>query len=66
MIVAILTALIFNGCATDGIYSVGKTIYIGGKAVVIKNADLLDEDTLETLKKADDYASRYDLSLIHI
>ena len=57
------TALVvgmFSGCATDGIYNVGKTVYIGGKAVVIQNADLLDEDTLATLKKADEYASRYD------
>ena len=65
-IVAITLAILglgvcaFTGCATDKAYNVAKTIYIGGKAVVIQNADMLDKKTLDTLKKADDYAKRYD------
>jgi len=55
-----VVAGLFAGCATDTAYGVAKTIYIGGKAVVVQNADLLDTKTLDTLKKADEYAKRYD------
>lgn len=59
-ILAITVALLFSGCATDGVYNVGKTVYIGGKAVVIANADLLPQETLDKLEKADEIAARYD------
>ena len=60
LVATLVSVALFSGCATNGVYNVGKTIYVGGKAVVVMNADLLDEKTLNTLKKADDYATRYD------
>jgi len=59
-ILTIAIALLFSGCVTDGVYNVGKTVYIGGKAVVIANADLLPQDTLDKLDRVDDMAIRYD------
>lgn len=56
----IMAAMLFSGCATDGVYNVGKTVYIGGKAVVIANADLLPQETLDKLEKVDELATRYD------
>lgn len=58
--ILLLLMLSLSGCATDGAYGVAKTIYVGGKEVVIANADLLDETTLEKLEKIDDLACRYD------
>lgn len=55
-----LIAFMFSGCATDGAYNVGKVVYIGGKAVVIANADLLPPDTINKLERFDDMATRYD------
>ena len=52
--------LLLSGCATDTAYGVAKTVYVGGKAVVIANADLLDDETIAKLEKVDDYATRYD------
>lgn len=52
--------MLLSGCATDGAYSVAKTVYVGGKAVVIANADLLDDETLSKLERVDDIAERYD------
>ena len=60
IVVSILLLLMFSGCATDGAYGVARSIYVGGKEVVIANADLLDESTLEKLKTLDDAAVRYD------
>jgi len=59
LIVAVLL-LLFSGCVTDSVYNVSKTVYIGGKAVVIANADLLPQETLDKLEKVDDMATRYD------
>ena len=59
-IVMCMMVALLCGCATDGAYGVAKTIYVGGKEVVIANADLLDETTLEKLEKIDDLACRYD------
>lgn len=60
LIVTLFASVLLTGCVTDKAYTVGKTIYIGGKAVVIANSDLLDEETLEKLKSLDDKAVRYD------
>jgi len=59
-LIFVLVALSLTGCITDKFYGVGKTIYVGGKAVVIQNADMLDEKTLNKLKSIDDKATRYD------
>ena len=50
----------FTGCATNGLYSVSKTIYIKGKEVVIENYDSLDEDTKRKLEAIDELAIEYD------
>jgi len=59
-LITLVALLIFTGCVTDKPYGVAKTIYVGGKAVVIQNADLLDKATLDKLKNIDKYAKRYD------
>lgn len=50
----------FTGCVTDTAYAVTKTIYVGGKKIVINNAENLSPETLEKLEKLDDYALKYD------
>lgn len=50
----------FTGCVTDEAYAVTKTIYIGGKKIVINNAENLSPETLQKLEKLDDYALKYD------
>ena len=55
-----LAALVFTGCATNGLYSVSKTVYIKGKEVVIENYDSLDDDTKRKLEAIDDLAEKYD------
>lgn len=61
LLISVGLVMVIAGCSvTDKIYGVGKTIYIGGKEVVIQNADLLDKETLNRLDKLDDAAARYD------
>ena len=60
ILISALAVFAFSGCVTDKAYGIGKTIYVGGKAVVIQNADMLDENTLDKLRSIDDYATRYD------
>ena len=55
-----LVSLMFIGCATNGLYSVSKTIYVKGKEVVIENYDSLDEDTKRKLEAIDELAIKYD------
>ena len=56
-----LASLMFIGCgATNGMYSVSKTIYVKGKEVVIENYDSLDEDTKRKLEAIDELAIKYD------
>ena len=55
-----LVSLMFIGCATNGLYSVSKTIYVKGKEVVIENYDSLDEDTKRKLEAIDELAEKYD------
>ena len=55
-----LVSLMFIGCATNGLYSVSKTVYIKGKEVVIENYDSLDEDTKRKLEAIDELAEKYD------
>ena len=50
----------FTGCVTDTAYAVTETIYVGGKKIVINNAENLSPETLEKLEKLDDYAVKYD------
>lgn len=50
----------FTGCVADKAYAVTKTIYVGGKKIVINNAEKLSPETLEKLEKLDDYAVKYD------
>ena len=57
----IMAIVLLSGCAQmDGVYNTGKKIYVGGREVVIQNADKLDEETLNKLERIDDYAGRYD------
>ncbi len=60
IITAFMTVGVFTGCVTDKAYAVTKTIYVGGKKIVINNADKLSPETLEKLEKLDDYAVKYD------
>ena len=53
-------ALLFSGCATDALYSAGKTVYVGGKKVVIANWDELSPEAQAKLKAVDKYATKYD------
>lgn len=55
-----LAALVFAGCATNGVYHVSKTIYIKGKEVVIENYDSLDDGTKRKLEAIDELAIKYD------
>ena len=55
-----LASLMFIGCATNGLYSVSKTIYVKGKEVVIENYDSLDEYTKRKLEAIDELAIKYD------
>ena len=55
-----LASLMFIGCATNGLYSVSKTIYVKGKEVVIENYDSLDDDTKRKLEAIDELAIKYD------
>ena len=55
-----LASLMFIGCATNGLYSASKTIYVKGKEVVIENYDSLDEDTKRKLEAIDELAIKYD------
>lgn len=57
---AVVMVLGLTGCATDGLYYTGKTIYIGGKKVVVANRDRLDESTLNKLKAIDEKVVLYD------
>ena len=50
----------FSGCVTDKLYNSGKTVYVKGKGVVIKNYDELPVDIQEKLKRIDKYATKYD------
>ena len=52
--------LFLGGCATDGAYNVAKIAYVGGKQIVVINADLIDADTMAELKKIDRVAVTYD------
>ena len=56
----LLSLMLLSGCATDGVYNVGKVMYVGGKQVIVANSDLLDEGTLYELRKIDRAASTYD------
>lgn len=56
----VLIAVFLSGCATDGAYSVAKIAYVGGKQIVVINADLIDADTMAELKKIDRVAVTYD------
>ncbi len=60
LIASLFVLGVFSGCATDGIYNSGKTIYIKGKAVVVENYDSLPIEIQEKLKKVDSYATKYD------
>ena len=60
LIVSLVIIGLFSGCATNGLYSVSKTIYIKGKEVVVENYDSLDEDTKRKLEAIDELAIKYD------
>lgn len=61
-----LVSLMFIGCATNGLYSFSKTIYVKGKEVVIENYDSLDEDTKRKLEAIDELAIKYDETRVEI
>ena len=60
MMIATFMIVAFTGCVTDTAYEVTKTIYVGGKKIVINNAENLSPETLQKLEKLDDYALKYD------
>lgn len=60
IITTFMMVAMFTGCVTDKAYAVTKTIYVGGKKIVINNAENLSPETLEKLEKLDDYAVKYD------
>lgn len=51
--------LIFSGCATDTAYKTVKTIYIGGKKIVIASESAISPKTMAMLKKIDQGATSY-------
>ena len=61
-----LVSLMFIGCATNGLYSVSKTIYIKGKEVVVENYDSLDDDTKRKLEAIDELAIKYDETRLEV
>ncbi|WP_455756478.1 hypothetical protein [Sulfurimonas sp.] len=53
--------LLVSGCSsTDKAYTVGKKLYVGGKAAVEANADSFSDETLNKLRKVDTVAEAYD------
>ena len=60
LIASVIVIGFFSGCATNGLYSVSKTIYVKGKEVVIENYDSLDDDTKRKLEAIDELAIKYD------
>ena len=66
VVVISLVSLMFVGCATNGIYSVSKTVYIKGKEVVIENYDSLDEETKRKLEAIDELATKYDETRVEV
>ena len=60
LIASLLVLGVFIGCATNGLYSVSKTIYVKGKEVVIENYDSLDDETKRKLEAIDELAIKYD------
>lgn len=57
---AIWAGVLLSGCATDGVYNAGKTVYVGGKAVV--KVLPLTEEAKKTLSTVDSVATNYDKS----
>lgn len=56
----IIAIVLLSGCAQmDGVYNTGKKLYVGGREVVIQNADMLPQETLDKLERIDDYTGRY-------
>ena len=66
LIASIIVIGVFTGCATNGLYSVSKTIYIKGKEVVIENYDSLDDDTKRKLEAIDELAIKYDETRLEV
>lgn len=63
ILLASAVALIFSGCSTASLsklYDTTKVVYVKGKEVVITNADLLDDETLERLNKLDEVVQGVD------
>ena len=60
LVISVMVIGVFSGCVTDKIYNAGKTVYVKGKGVVIKNYDSLDEDTKRKLEAIDELAEKYD------
>ena len=60
LIASVLVVVGFSGCVTDKLYNAGKTVYIKGKAVVIENYDMLDDNTKARLEALDEMATTYD------
>ncbi len=69
LLIAIVALVALSGCSrmTPSVaaswaqmYDTTKTIYVKGQEVVITNADLLSDETLNTLKSVDEKATRID------
>lgn len=63
-IVAILmmlaALLLATGCYTDTAYEAGKKMYVGGRAAVEANKELIPENAFKKLKAIDTAATAYD------
>lgn len=62
-VVLVMAFAFFSGCSKmDGAYSVGKTVYQGGKVLATKaiENDMVSEETAGKLKMLDKGASAYD------
>ena len=60
LVVSLVIVGSFSGCVTDKLYNAGKTVYVKGKAVVIENYDMLDDNTKARLEALDEMATTYD------
>ena len=59
VLLAILVALTFSGCVTDGLYNgFAKPVYKAGKTVVKEIP--MDDESRDKLKAVDKYATTYD------
>lgn len=60
ILITLASLLLFSGCYTDKAYEASKELYVGGRAAVEANQELIGENTLKKLKAIDAAATAYD------